>query len=803
MERFGESLTGIGNSLGNADIQTKGLPCYPGGCYNDKKRGYTYDTARKGEGNDKRMKKNRRYRAAVLALAMALALGGPGGAAGQTVSAADMAHIGSLAEVEIPARSVSSASSSPELAETAKTHDILALVYLCDKLEVHQAASLDSEATDILECGQTVFIQDAVYNESEGRLWVYASFISGDAWMAGYLDRQYLACSDKYFLDWEKESGIPGAESAQSGEDGSVQEASPLGEGQAAHINDSGITKDVARFPESYQSGLASLKKKHPQWIFVPMATGLEWSTAVTEELKGGRSLVYKTFPESAKNGAYDDGNWFYASRDILEQYMDPRNMLTEDRIFQFELLTYNKTYHTEGAVEKFLANTFMRSPANAPGTSMTYAHIFWSVGAESGREVSPFHLAARVYQEQGKGTSGLISGSYPGYEGYYNYFNVGATGTSSSAVIQNGLKYARDHGWNNAFNSIRGGADVIAANYIKKGQDTLYLQKFNVNPSAAYATYTHQYMQNISAPASEGSSMKKLYASADSLDNSFVFKIPVYNNMPGESGAFYWDEPAENIILHVPDGFDKNAAAYSLVWIDGIPYVPDYENDRWVIDIGGVSASSAVVYSYDSVSAEIPNGMYVWTIKVENGTYTVTEQKKLKDLFSYHGFSIRVSGDPGIRMKSGISEELKQSLAGSGVNGFKLKEYGMIVTEKSDLDAYPLVKDGTGVMTGMSYGTDAQGKKSDTVVETVDGRARFTSVLVGLPAAKFNTVYSFRSYAVLTKSSKNYVIYGPTVSRSISSLAKQILAAGEYGAGSEEELYLKDILQKAEEGQK
>ena len=45
----------------------------------------------------------------------------------------------------------------------------------------------------------------------------------------------------------------------------------------------------------------------------------------------------------------------------------------------------------------------------------------------------------------------------------------------------------------------LRGGADFISANYIKRAQDTLYLQKFNVNPKGtpnAYAPYTHQYMQ-------------------------------------------------------------------------------------------------------------------------------------------------------------------------------------------------------------------------------------------------------------------------------------------------------------------
>ena len=163
----------------------------------------------------------------------------------------------------------------------------------------------------------------------------------------------------------------------------------------------------------------------------------------------------------------------------------------------------------------------------------MKFYHIFWSIGAEENRQVSPFHLAARVLQEQGEGTSPLISGTYPGYEHYYNYFNVGASGSTNEEVIRNGLNYAKDHDWHGAYYSILGGAEVISASYIRKGQDTLYLQKFNVSPTASNPVYTHQYMQNISAPTSEALSMKKLYESAGALENTFVFKIPVYENMP------------------------------------------------------------------------------------------------------------------------------------------------------------------------------------------------------------------------------------------------------------------------------
>lgn len=129
-------------------------------------------------------------------------------------------------------------------------------------------------------------------------------------------------------------------------------------------------------------------------------------------------------------------------------------------------------------------------------------------------------------------GTSPLISGVYPGYEGYYNYYNIGASGNSNTQVIESGLKYARRKGWNSRTKSIKGGAEFLSKNYILRGQDTLYLQKFDVDASYN-GLFSHQYMQNITAPMTEGYTTRNAYEKANALGNSFVFKIPVYRNMP------------------------------------------------------------------------------------------------------------------------------------------------------------------------------------------------------------------------------------------------------------------------------
>ena len=414
------------------------------------------------------------------------------------------------------------------LTDLAAERDIMALVYLTDSYEVKAEAGFDSDTVLTVLSGQQVNLLDFCFDE-EYELWYYVRLNYNAKDYYGYVQRAYLACSDARFLNWEEEYG--------------------MGIGRTYALEDG--YADIEQFPESYQEPLTALKEQHPNWTFVKMNTGLDWNYVIQEEMKGGKSLVYYTFPDWAKNGLYDRGTWYYATEDVLKIYMDPRNGLTEDRIFQFEQLTYNEEYHTLEAIEQFLQNTFMGGNTPAPGMdNMPFSYMFWAIGKEECRQVSPFHLAARVLQEQGsRGGSRLISGVEPGFEGYYNYFNIGATGQSNDEVVLNGLTYAKDHWKQGAYYSILYGANFLTESYIRKGQDTLYLQKYNVNPNGAYNVFTHQYMQNISAPTTEGTSIKRLYANAGALDCTFVFKIPVYENMPAEPCK----EPSPTQTIDIP----------------------------------------------------------------------------------------------------------------------------------------------------------------------------------------------------------------------------------------------------------
>lgn len=190
---------------------------------------------------------------------------------------------------------------------------------------------------------------------------------------------------------------------------------------------------------------------------------------------------------------------------------------------------------------------------------------------------------------------------------------------------------------------------------------------------------------------------------------------------------------------------------------------------------------------------------MYVWSLSFNGTIYTATAEPGLEDLLTYHGFSIRVTGNTGIRFKTGISTELRSKLTKNGVNGYMLKEYGTLVMNNANMSQYPMIKGGDKVAGGISYGTDSNGNRQDVVFEIADGRYRFTSVLVGIPVEQYKTEFAFRGYAVLEKNGAQVILYGPARARSIYDLAKVLLGNGTYEQGSEAYVFLQKLISDAD----
>lgn len=302
-------------------------------------------------------------------------------------------------------------------------------------------------------------------------------------------------------------------------------------------------------FPESYKPYLRTLHEQHPKWIFTAQKLGVDWNTALKEECVVGRNLVHSSALASWKSmekGAYDfnggywyglDGSWVAASKEIIMYYMDPRNFLNDTYIFMFENQSYDPSYQTESGVKTILADTFMSGSYTCPDTKKkyTYSQTFMDAAKKSG--VSPYHLASRCRNEQGVNGAPQSLGTVKGYENYFNFFDIQAYATSTMTAAEMGCRYAKTTNptyllpWTNQYKSIVGGSIFLGTGYITKGQDTLYLQKFDM-VDGGNGLYYHQYMTCVFGQANEAISLKNAY-SQDILNSAMEFKIPVYNNMP------------------------------------------------------------------------------------------------------------------------------------------------------------------------------------------------------------------------------------------------------------------------------
>lgn len=404
----------------------------------------------------------------------------------------------------------------------------------------------------------------------------------------------------------------------------------------------------VQGFPASYRAQLLELHAKYPEWKFVARHTNLEWEDVITEESKLGVNLVHSNSISSWKStqsGAYnwetgkwiglDSSSWVAASTDIIQYYVDPRNFLDDTYIFQFMEQSYDanelgskEKAQIKSGLEQMVAKTFLSGICE---NGRTYVDVIMEAAEKSG--VSPYMLAVMIIQEQGNdGKGGCISGTEPGYEGYYNYFNIGAYETSSMTPVQRGLWFAKQSSgasekylrpWNTRISSICGGAIHFGAGYIKIGQDTLYLKKFNVQGSAPY---THQYMTNIQAAASEGAIMAKAY-NKDMRKAELIFDIPVFENMPEEVCAKPTGDGSPNYMLK-----NLSVSGQSLT-----PTFSMYETNYSVIVPSSVSSvkvsatardTNAKVSGTGTINLKVGTNVVNVKVKAANGTsriYTIS----------------------------------------------------------------------------------------------------------------------------------------------------------------------------------
>ena len=448
-------------------------------------------------------------------------------------------------------------------------------------------------------------------------------------------------------------------------------------------------------FPDSYIPYLNYLHNKYPNWQFIPKQTNLYFPVAVDSE--EGKNYMQNKNPNFITSSTPAEGSsWYYVNSQVIAFYMDPRNWLTEERIFMFEKQDFSQAL--ESQYPTLIKSIFGSGKLGAD----EYTIPMFNAGKAN--QISPLLIATRIRLEVGANGSDSTNGTeftWKGqkYSGYYNFFNIGAyevtiDGVNYSSIVR-GLAYAAKlidrsgEKWDNIETAIKEGSSFLANGYVNNGQGTLYYQKFNVSPDAYYSTYTHQYMTNIQATATEGNQTYNSYKNVGILNQPLIFEIPIYKNMPAYTSLPNSGDTSNNLKALEVDGysitpaFDSDVLSYEV-------YIPT-STEKVLIEAIPESTLSTVTGTGEILVPDTENTVTV-TVKSQVGEekkYQITIKKvddttTIKDVISNSSLLTNDTYMQNIKDNTKI-ETLKNNLTKAGATSIILKDKNGKVIENTN----------------------------------------------------------------------------------------------------------------------
>ena len=185
------------------------------------------------------------------------------------------------------------------------------------------------------------------------------------------------------------------------------------------------------------------------------------------------------------------------------------------------------------------------------------------------------------------------------------------------------------------------------------------------------------------------------------------------------------------------------------------------------------------------------PVSMAVYKATNTDGTTSVERISEMDDLLRYAGSSIRITGNKGIRLITGINASLKSALTSEGVAGYTLEEYGTLLCWASEVQNGSLSLSDAYARHNYAYslanGTDPVFRYAGDVVQ-------YTNVLVGFSNEQCVDDIAMRPYITLRDADGNtYTLYGGIVNRSIGYIAYQ--NRGAFTPGTNAYNYIWDII--------
>lgn len=193
-----------------------------------------------------------------------------------------------------------------------------------------------------------------------------------------------------------------------------------------------------------------------------------------------------------------------------------------------------------------------------------------------------------------------------------------------------------------------------------------------------------------------------------------------------------------------------------------GTAYIPLPEEKGRVV--------TRYAYGENADGQAYPAHMQVWLLEQQVEGYVLQPMEQLADILVYRGASIRIRGNKGIRLITGVPEDKKETLIQSGIDGWKLLEYGTLVAWDTEHPAGELLLDKKYSHSAVAY----RHGKADPIFRSKDGLCEYTNVLVNLTDEKCVPQLAMRPYMKLEREGETLVLYGGTVTRSIGYIASQ-----------------------------
>lgn len=242
------------------------------------------------------------------------------------------------------------------------------------------------------------------------------------------------------------------------------------------------------------------------------------------ESIKYVRTGMTLTKATNIQNNSYYNpqvqrtaGKWEDANYDEIKNAMDPVRLAKDDEYkYQFLLLDQPQ-YLPVSALNKLLEG---KGVLEGQGASFSQAAKKYGI--------NEIYLISHALIETGNGTSDLAKGgdivngkfTNKSAKKYHNVFGIGAY--DNNPLVE-GIKYAKEAGWDSVSKAIIGGAKFIGQSYVKAGQNTLYKMRWNpAHPG------THQYATDINWANLNAQVIKGFYDKMGEVGK--YFEIPQYN---------------------------------------------------------------------------------------------------------------------------------------------------------------------------------------------------------------------------------------------------------------------------------